>query len=114
MAEQKKDTPDVVTYVIPKIEVYQITDDELARIEEGSNHINQDLTFMVASFSLCFASIIALLTGSFDASIESTFRAATGVFGLSTVYTGWRWYAHRKNVTKVISNIRSRKEDPEG
>lgn len=114
MAEPKKEYPDFVTHIIPRIEVYQITDDELKRIEEGFNHTNQDFTFMLTSFSLAVALVIALLTGTFESTTELTFKAGIGVCIVTSMYTGWRWYSHRQTATTVISNIRSRRVDPEG
>ena len=56
--------PEVVTYRIPRIEVYQVTDDEMRRIEDGCNLVGQDLTFAVASLSVGASFLVALLTAT--------------------------------------------------
>lgn len=113
MVQRKSDIPDIVTHTIPRIEVYQVTDDELKRIEEGSSQVAQDFAFMLAGFSLCIAFLIALVTGTFNATTGLTFRAAALVCGVSAIYTGWKWLRHRKTAPNVINSIRSRRVDPE-
>lgn len=58
------DEPQVITHRIPRIEVYQVTDDELRRIEDGFGQVGQDLTFAVAALSFCIAFVIVLATVS--------------------------------------------------
>ena len=113
MAQHNSDIPDIVTHTIPLIEVYQVTDDELKRIEEGSGQVAQDFAFMLACSSLCIAFLIALGTGTFNPNIGLTFRVAAGVSGLSAIYTGCRWFRNRKTAPNVINSIRSRRVDPE-
>jgi hypothetical protein len=45
MLENKKGGPEVVTYKILRIDPYQVTRDELDRIEERCGRVGQDLTF---------------------------------------------------------------------
>lgn len=52
----------VITYRIPRIEVYQVSNDELRRIEEGFGLVGQDLTFAVASLTVFISFAITILT----------------------------------------------------
>ena len=113
MVERKDDGPDVITHAIPRFEVYEVSDDELMRIEEGSTQVAQDFAFMLASLSLCIAFLIGLATGTFSETIGMTLRAAAAVFGISAIYTGWRWVRRRKTAPDVIDSIRSRRVNPE-
>ena len=113
MVQQKSDTPDIITHTIPRIEVFQVTDDELERIEEGANQIAQDFTFMLTGSSICVSLLVALGTGTFDSTMGLTLRAAVGVSGICAIYTGCRWYRNRKTALSVIQKIRSRRVDPE-
>lgn len=113
MVQQRHDRPDIITHTIPRIEVFQVTDDELKRIEEGANQIAQDFTFMLTCSSICISFLIALGTGTFDSTMGLTLRAAVGVSGICAVYTGFRWFRNRKTALSVINNIRSRRVDPE-
>jgi hypothetical protein len=61
-----KEGPEIIAYRIPRIEVYQVTDDELNRIEEGYAQVGQDLTFATTSLSLGLAPVIAILTANFS------------------------------------------------
>jgi hypothetical protein len=105
--------PEIVTYRIPRIEVYQVTDDELRRIGEGYGHVGQDLTFAVASLSFCIAFVIALATGSFSERLFIVFWVLVITFGLVALYTGVRWWRARTVVPSVIETIRSRKVEPQ-
>jgi hypothetical protein len=105
--------PDIVTYRIPRIEVYQVTDDELARIEEGSGRVAQDLSFALAAGSIFGTLVVALLTGTFKPSIGAALTIAALVFGLAAIYTGARWWRERERAPNVIAAIRRRKVDPQ-
>jgi hypothetical protein len=104
---------EVVTYKIPRIEVYQLTDDELCRIEEGCGQVAQDLTFAVSFLSFGIAFLIALFTASFSQTLEIVFISLSVVCGLGFLYTGIRWWQKRKAIPNVIARIRSRKVEPE-
>lgn len=107
--------PQIVTYSIPRIriEVYQLTDDELSRIEEGYGQVGQDLTFAVTSLSFCIAFIIALITASFSERLFIIFLSLVVVFALVALYTGIRWWRARKAAPTVIATVRSRKVEPQ-
>jgi hypothetical protein len=105
--------PQIVTYRIPRIEVYQVTDDELRRIEEGFNQVGQDLTFAVASLSFCIAFAIALATASPPNRLFIIFLILVILFSLVALYTGMRWWRARKAAPAVIATIRSRRVEPQ-
>jgi len=111
--DRERDVPAIVTHRIPRIEVYQVTDDELRRIEDGSNQVAQDLAFALACSSFCIAFIIALTTGTFNSSAGVTLTIAALIFGLAAIYTGTRWWRHRSSAPNVIASIRRRRVDPE-
>jgi hypothetical protein len=104
--------PQIVTYRIPKIEVYQVTDDELRRIEEGYGQVGQDLTFAVASLSFCIACALALATASVTDRTFLILLVLVILFGLVFLYTGIRWWRARKAGPTVIATIRSRRVEP--
>jgi len=113
MDGQQKKEPDIVTYRIPRIEVYQVTDDELGRIEEGCSQVGQDLTFAVAFLSFAIAFFITLLTGTLSDLKRGIFIVTVVVCAVVSLYTGMRWMRARKRAPNVIANIRSRKDNPE-
>jgi len=110
---QPPEGPEIVTYRIPRIEVYQVADDELRRIEEGYGQVGQDLTFAVASLSSCIAFAIALATASFSDRLFITFLVLVIVSGLVALYTGIRWWGARRAAPTVIATIRSRRVEPQ-
>ena len=103
--------PEIVTYRIPKIEVYQVTDDELQRIEAGCANIGQDLTFAVASLSIFVSFLVARLTGILAPTTQLIFVSIEIISGLVSIYTGWRWWHARRATPGTISKIRSRRTD---
>jgi hypothetical protein len=82
---QPPEDPRIITYRIPHIEVYQVTDDELKRIEEGYSQVGQDLTFCVTSLSFCIAFTIALATAPFSDRPFMIFLTLTVISGLATL-----------------------------
>ena len=113
MDEQGRDRPEIVTYRIPRIEVYQVTDDELKRLEEGCSQVGQDLTLAVACFSFFVAFLIALLTATFSSVVGIIFVIVDIGSGLVGIYTGVRWWRSREKTPNVMAQIRSRKVEPE-
>lgn len=107
------DVPEIVTYRIPRIEVHQVTEDELCRIEEGAGQVAQDLAFALSSVSVCISLVVGLLTGDFSTKTGAILGAVAGVFGMTALYTGIRWLRGRKAAPDVIAKIRSRKRNPE-
>lgn len=110
---QSQEGPQIVTYRIPKIEVYHVTDDEIRRIEEGYGQVGQDLTFAVAVLSCCIAFAIALATATFSDRLWLIFIVLIIVSGLVALYTGVRWWRARAVAPTVIATIRSRKVEPQ-
>ena len=110
---QPPEEPRIVTYRIPRIEVYQVTDDELRRIEDGYGQVDQDLTFAVTSLSFCIAFAIALATASFSDRLLIIFSLLVVVFAFVALYTGLRWWRARQAAPIVIATIRSRKVEPQ-
>jgi hypothetical protein len=110
---QPPEGPQIVTYRIPRIEVYQVADDELRRIEEGYGRVGQDLTFAVTSLSFCIAFAIALATASFSDRLFIIFLVLVIVFGLVALYTGIRWWGARRAAPAVMATIRSRRVEPQ-
>lgn len=112
MAAPRED-PEVVTYRIPRIEVYQVTDDELRRIEDGFGQVGQDLTFAVASLSFCIAFAITLATATLSEQLFMIFLSLVVISALVALYTGVRWWRAKKAAPAVIATIRSRKVEPQ-
>lgn len=113
MAAQKKQETEIVTYKIPRIEVYQVTDDELRRIEEGTGQIGEDLTFAVAALSFAIAFLITLATTPLTDLLKTIFIAVIIICTIVFFYTGARWWRVRTTASKAIASIRSRKDNPE-
>ena len=112
MDAPQKDT-EIVTFRIPRIEVYQVTDDELCRIEEGHGRVSQDFTFATNFLSFAVAFFIALLTGTYSDRLRTTFIAFTIICALGFLYTGVRWWMNKTRVPNVIAKIRSRRTEPQ-
>lgn len=108
-----REDPEVVTYRIPRIEVYQVTDDELRRIEDGFGQVGQDLTFAVASLSVCIAFAITLVTATLSEKLFAIFLSLVVIAALVALYTGARWWRTKRAAPTVIATIRSRKVEPE-
>ena len=66
--------PKVITHRIPQIEIYQVTNDELQRIEDGCSNVGQDLTFSVASLSVFASFLVALLTATLTSTTQAIFN----------------------------------------
>ena len=113
MQHQDGGVPDIVTYRIPRIEVYQVTDDELSRLEQESKQVAHDLTFALASGSVVVTLVVALLTGTFNGNVGATLAIAALVFAIVATYTGVRWLRGRGKASNVITSIRRRKIDPQ-
>ena len=113
MTDRDQNLPEIVTHRPPRIEIYQVTDDELRRIEDASNQISQDLSFALACGSSCGGIVVGLLTGEFGDTAGTILAAAAIILGLATIYTGLRWWRHRGAAFNVIKQIRSRRIDPE-
>jgi hypothetical protein len=112
MDGQQKDT-EIVTYRIPRIEVYQITDDELCRIEEGCGRVSQDFAFAMSFLSFGVAFFIALKTATFSETLRTIFVIIVTGCGIGFLYTGVRWWMQRRKMPDVMTKIRDRKTEPQ-
>jgi hypothetical protein len=104
---------EIITYRIPRIEVYQVTDDELCRIEEECGKVSQDFAFSTSFLSFGIAFTIALLTAPFSEWLRTVFVILVIVCGVGCLYTGIRWWSQRRKVPEVVAKIRSRKTEPQ-
>lgn len=104
---------DARTYKIPTIEIYEVTEDQLDLIDESCRSLSQDLSFAIASLSICASFVTALLSASPSATAQSVYVIVVAVSLLCSLYTGWRWLRLRRTSRSIIQKIRSRKMDPE-
>jgi len=104
---------EIVTYKIPRIEVYQLTDDEICRIEEVCGQVNQDFSFATTFLSFGIAFLLALLTATFSERLHTIFIIVVVICGIGFLYTGIPWWGQRKKVPDVVAKIRSRKTEPQ-
>jgi hypothetical protein len=104
---------EIVTYRIPRIEVYPVTDDEMCRIEEGCGRVSEDFAFAMSFLSFGVAFLIALMTATFSETRRIVFVIIVVVCGIGFLYTGVRWLMQKEKVPEVIAKIRSRKTEPE-
>lgn len=109
MSDQKQDEPQIVTHRIPSIDLYQVSEDELNRIEEGYAHVGQDFSFAIASLSIGASFVVALLSASVSDRVFSFFVSIIIISGVVFLYTGIRWWSNRKKAPDAIAKIRSRK-----
>jgi len=112
MDGSQKDT-EIVTYRIPRIEVYPVTDDEMCRIEEGCGRVSQDFAFATSFLSFGVAFFIALMTATFSETRRTAFIIVVVICGIVVFYTGVRWWMQKGKVPEVIAKIRSRKTEPQ-
>ena len=104
---------EIVTYRIPRIEVYQVTHDELCRIEEGCGRVSQDFAFATNFLSFGIAFVIAILTAAYSERVRTIFITITLICAVGFLYTGVRWWMNRTRVPGVIASIRGRKTEPQ-
>ena len=105
--------PKIVSYNIPRIEVYQVADDELNRIEEAATNVGNEFATMLASISIMFSLLIALTQGTFETEVDILIKAAVAVSALVSLYMGIKWGRHRSSVSRILSHIRSRRTEPD-
>jgi hypothetical protein len=98
------DAPRVVVHKIPRIDLYQVTEDELARLQEGQG---QDQTFASASLGVCVTALATLFSSLAPSAF--LFLLAIGLIaGVVCLYTGLKWRRARKNVLQTVARIRNR------
>ena len=113
MSTPSPSTPKVVSHNIPRIEIYQVTDDELSRIEEVATKVGNEFAFMLTGISITVTLLIALTQGEFQKDIEVIMNASVGVSGLTSIYMGIKWFRSESSVSKILSLIRSRRTEPD-
>lgn len=113
MSTPSSNEPKIVSYNIPQIEVYQVTDDELRRMEEAASNVGYEFATMLATISITVSLVIALTQGEFETDVEIAFKIAIGVSGLISIFMGVMWWRHRSSLSKLVSNIRSRRTEPD-
>ena len=104
------DTPRVVTHNIAQIHVYQVTEDELARLEEGCGQVGQDLTFACTSLGIFVGVLVALLASPMSRDTFLLLLAVCLVSAAVSLYTGLKWWRSQKEFLHVLAKVRSRKE----
>jgi hypothetical protein len=101
----------LATHTIPLIHVYQVTDDELARLEEGYGHGGQDITFASTSLGIFVTSLLTLLASQLSRDINLLLLLLCLVSAAVCLYTGIKWLRSRKEFLHVLAKIRSRKDN---
>lgn len=104
---------EIRTYKIPAIEIYEVTEDQLDLIDKSCRNLGQDLSFAIASLSICASFVIALFSASPSATARYVYIVVAVVSFAVSLYTGCRWLRQRKTSPGIIHKIRSRKMDPE-
>jgi hypothetical protein len=105
------DTPKVVTHTIPQIHVYQVTEDELGRLQEGCGQVGQDLTFACTSLGIFVGVLVALLVSPMPRDTFLLLLLLCLVSGAVCSYTGVKCWRSRKEFRHVLAKIRSRKDN---
>ena len=82
-------------------------------MEEGASNVGNEFATMLAAISITVSLAVALTQGEFETDIEIAFKAAIGVTALASVYMGIKWYRRQSLVSKLVSNIRSRRTEPD-
>ena len=104
--------PKVVTHNIPQIHVYQLTEDELGRLEEGHGHVGQDLTFACTSLGILVGVLVALLASPMSRNTFPLLLSVGLIAGVVCLYTGLKWWRSRKEFLHVLAKVRSRAPEP--
>ena len=113
MSTPSPNEPKFVSHNIPRIEVYQVTDDELSRMEEAATNVGNEFAIMLAAISITITLLISLMQGNFEPDVEIFFIAAVVISTSAAIIMGIQWYRHRSSVSKIISKIRSRRTEPD-
>lgn len=103
----------ITTYKIPRIEVYEVTEDELARIEETHGQVGLDMNFMIAFGTLAASILLSLVTSSLVEMVRGLFWLGLVACGVLATFFGIRYWKTRNKVPDVLRKIRGRKEDPQ-
>ena len=103
-----------MTHRIPKIEVYEVSEHELRRLEDGGSSAAQDLAWSTTGISTLVTLVVALAGGTFNPNWRMGLIGAAVCSLIVAVVFGLRWLSSRNTVQDVVDEIRSRRVDPEG
>lgn len=107
------DQPEIVVHNIPRIEVFQVADHELDRIEEYGKNLANEFAAMLSFGSICVTLLVSIAAGQFSGLATGLFFSGAGVSAVATLYLLVRWRRNRKRVADVIGSIRDRRTDPQ-
>lgn len=113
MSTPSSSSPKIVSHNIPQIEIYQVSDDELSRIEEVATKVGNEFAFMLTGVSISVTLLIALTQGEFQKDVEIIMKASLGISVLISIYMGIKWFRSESSVSKILSRIRSRRTEPD-
>lgn len=105
--------PEIVVHGIPRIEVFQVSDHELDRIEEYGKHLADEYAFMLSAGSICVTLLVAVGTAKFGPVGKAVVMLSIATTAIATLVLGIRWFRNRSNVSDVIDQIRARRVDPQ-
>ena len=92
MSTPSPNEPKIVSHNIPIIEVYQVTDDELSRMEEAATNVGNEFAIMLAAISITITLLISLMQGKFEPDVEDILQSSGSHFNVpqpfSWVYSG--------------------------
>jgi hypothetical protein len=105
----QKQIREVVVHPIDKIEVYEVREDELRRIEEHVSHVGEDLTFALAYGSSCITFLLTLLTANVSHPLISKgLMVSAVVFGVLFALRWTKWWRSRRQPAEALATIRAR------
>lgn len=110
MSEPDENETRTITYRVPTIELYEVSSDELDRIEEGYGQVGNNLTFAVGSLSMASTIAVSMLTTVASEAWQATGLVLLIMFTLVLLVSGGNWLKARKRAPKVLNSIRSRKK----
>ncbi len=99
--------PRIVRGRVDSFALYEITDDELRILEEGSPS-SLHLNFSIFCNTLAISFLIALLTSTVDTKTFTVFVVLTVVGFLVGGFLFILWFRARKSVAGVVRKIRAR------
>ncbi len=109
MNDDMEHCPRVVVHKIPQIEVYQVAEYELARIQDACGKPRLDLTLCISTASTA----IGLLPSVFNPGRSLVLPSLAGLLILCAVCFGYRAWRSYTNSQSTIDSIRLRKVDPQ-
>lgn len=109
------DKIEVRRHPIPHVETYDVTADELERIDSESKNVGQDFQYGSICLTGSLAFFIAILTTEIkSARVFQVFLTLTLVGGIMALYFGQSYFRGKKKCTTIIQKIRERQIGPIG